>query len=87
MQSKDINESYNAFIEKINKELNNISPEKLVAIPHKSIFREPWMTKGLINSSKKKEINCTNYHYAKIIQINLMINTLYKYIQLTQKKS
>ena len=39
-------------LKKINKELNNISPEKLVTIPHKSIIREPWMTKGLI-----KQIN------------------------------
>ena len=32
--------------------LNLFSPNKLVKIPYNQIIREPWMTKGLLTSSK-----------------------------------
>ena len=49
-----VSDSYDCFI----KYFNNILDEqaKTIVIPHRSIIREPWVTPGLIKSSRKCEL-------------------------------
>ncbi len=66
---EDCFDTLNSTVVKI---LDDLAPEKEVCIPAKHIIREPWMSKGLIKSSRKKiklyrkSINCHRNHPASL---------------------
>ena len=49
----DTNEAFQYLADKINLALENNCPLKTRTISSKDIIREPWMTTGLLNSSRK----------------------------------
>ena len=48
-------ESYNTFINLYQKAYNSACPEKLIKLSKKVLKREPWITSGIITSSKRKQ--------------------------------
>lgn len=84
LEDMNTNEAYDHFSEKIKDVINHYAPEKTIKISAKSIIRDPWMTKGLITSSKKlnklykKSIghNKQHPHYMKYIKFRNSYNTL-----------
>ena len=48
----DPNDGYNALISRITDALNLYAPIKMIRIPAKYVINEPWMTKGLMKSSR-----------------------------------
>ena len=50
------------FIEKLNNIIDCYAPLKKVIIPHKSIIRNPWVTKGLLKSSH----TCAKLHQRSV---------------------
>ena len=53
MKRLDENEAFQFLTDKINEAVNKNCPLKTRTISNKSIIKEPWMTSGLINSSRK----------------------------------
>jgi hypothetical protein len=53
LEPLDTNEAYKVFSNKLREiYINNEVKEKTVVIPASHIIRDPWMTKGLITSSR-----------------------------------
>ena len=50
----DVNDAFDRFHCVINESIENRCPTKKVKISSKKIIKEPWLTKGIINSSKKQ---------------------------------
>ena len=46
-------DGFSEFTSHINKSLDKFTPERCISIPAKYIINEPWMTPGLMTSSKK----------------------------------
>ena len=46
-------DGFSEFTSQINKSLDKFTPERCISIPAKHIINEPWMTPGLMTSSKK----------------------------------
>ena len=59
------NNVYVVFITKLTDIINSETQEKTIAIPASHILRDPWMTTGLITSSRE-----LNKHYKKEIGKN-----------------
>ena len=69
----DVNDAFDRFHCVINESIKNRCPTKKVKISSKKIIKEPWLTKGIINSSKKQlrlykqslitrsEVDCVRY--------------------------
>ena len=53
LKSKTIEESYDAFTNKLNEILETVSPEKNKTFSPKNIIREPWVTKAILKSSNR----------------------------------
>ena len=53
MENMDTTASFNFLIDNINLAINHHCPEKNITLSKKNLIREPWMTSGLINSSRK----------------------------------
>ena len=47
-----IENAYQEFTDIINKSLNTVAPLKTVTIKPQNIIKDPWMTRGLIKSSR-----------------------------------
>ena len=47
-----IDQAYVSFSYKLKETLDNFAPEKCVTIPNKRIIRDPWVTVGILKSSK-----------------------------------
>ena len=52
VSTMDANDGYNFIVKKIQDVMDTIAPKKLLTIDPSKIIREPWMTPGLIKSSK-----------------------------------
>ena len=52
----NIDDVYTLMVSKIQNALNIHAPEKTIKIPYKKIIRQPWMTPGLLKSSRTKRI-------------------------------
>ena len=61
----DSNEGYNLLTSTISDALNLYAPLKMIRIPAKYVITEPWMTKGLMKSSR----TCDKM-YSKVIGLN-----------------
>ena len=48
-------QAYANFSNKLTALIDQFAPEKTVTIPYKRIMREPWMTKGILKSSKHRD--------------------------------
>jgi hypothetical protein len=48
----DIDSAYSTFSAKLKNTINHFAPEKTVVIPYKLVIRDPWVTKGMLKSSK-----------------------------------
>ena len=46
----DVNEAFDKFHRTITESVENRCPMKKIKIPSKKIIKEPWLTKGIINS-------------------------------------
>ncbi len=64
LRNLDGNSAYEAFSEALQKEIDKAAPMKTINISKKRVIREPWITKGIIKSSKTLD--------------NLYMKTLYK---------
>ena len=53
IKNLDVNSGYNLLIQKITQIIDRICPKKVKTISHRQQIREPWMTKGLRQSSIK----------------------------------
>ena len=50
----NVDELFNDFHSKVQQQIEKHCPEKSIRLSPKSIRKEPWLTKGIINSSKKQ---------------------------------
>ena len=50
----EVDRCFTKIIETVQQAVNHFAPEKIVTIPPKNIIEEPWMTKGLFKSSRKR---------------------------------
>ena len=55
LQGKDSNKNFNIFSRTVNKIMDNVSPLKVIRISSRHGFVEPWVTRGLEISSRKKK--------------------------------
>ena len=55
LHDEHVDRSYGIFIDKLRNVIDTCAPEKTTTIPHKSVIREPWMTSGIIRSSRKRD--------------------------------
>ena len=55
LHHNNVSKNSDSFIQHFRNIIDNCAPEKQVVIPFRSIIREPWMTPGLLKSSKKCE--------------------------------
>lgn len=55
LQSNCPNESYNKFIDLYMQSYDNTCPLKKIKLTRKMLQREPWITNGILTSSKKKQ--------------------------------
>ena len=62
MNDLNTEEAFVYLTDKINEVVNNNCPQKTLTISNKSIIKEPWMTGGLMNSSRKVEKLYKNCH-------------------------
>jgi hypothetical protein len=76
LNTMNIDDAYLSFSNKLKETLDKIAPEKTVIIPHKYIIRDPWVTKGIVKSSKYLD----KLFRAKLKQPYCQ-NSLNKYIQ------
>ena len=53
LEQLNTNDAFIAFTNKLNDIINNEVQEKTVIIPASRIIRDPWITTGLITSSRK----------------------------------
>ena len=66
LNSLETDEAYDFFMNTLNKILDENAPKVLLKLGQKYIIREPWMTPGLMKSSKicdrlyKQQIGCNN---------------------------
>ena len=49
----ELNDAYSKFLGEINNCIDHFAPEKTTVIPHHKIIRQPWITKGILKSSKR----------------------------------
>ena len=71
--TSDVNEAFDKFHHTVNESIENRCPTKKIKISRKKIIKEPWLTKGIINSSRKQlrlykqslttrsEVDCVRY--------------------------
>ena len=52
--TNNVNQCYDIFNEQLNSVINKYVEEKTVKISYKKIIKEPWLTKGIIESNKKQ---------------------------------
>ena len=52
MNTLSANDAYTYLNDKLQFIVNSVAPEKTLEICKQQVRREPWMTKGLMNSSK-----------------------------------
>ena len=52
LNSSDAETCYNIIIDKINDVIEYFAPKKITKIPAKHVIREPWITPGILHSSK-----------------------------------
>jgi len=79
-----INDAWNSFHSKINEVIETLSPLKLITIPHTRVIKQPWMSTGLLQSSRtsnklfKKAIGKpkTHKHYIEFINYRNHYNKL-----------
>jgi hypothetical protein len=84
LEKLNTNEAYAAFSNTLSEIINTEAPEKTIVIPASRVIREPWMTIGLITSSRKlnklykKKIgkDGTHPHTMKFNQYRKMYNSL-----------
>ena len=50
----NVDDLFNDFHNKVQQQIDKHCPEKVIHLSPKSIRKEPWLTKGIINSSKKQ---------------------------------
>ena len=50
----DVNKSYQLFHDRLSNALKKYTEDKVVQIPYKKIIKEPWLTKGIVNSNRKQ---------------------------------
>ena len=82
MDELNTDEAFQLLCNKITQAVNNNCPQKTLKINAKYIIKEPWMTAGLINSSRKLEKlykNCHNLdrehpNYKKYIKYRNLFN-------------
>ena len=60
-------EQFDYFHSKLVAQLDKYCPEKKHTIPDKFIYKEPWITKGLINSIEKRKTLYVKYLHQKDI--------------------
>jgi hypothetical protein len=51
----NVNECYDSFIAHFTNIIDTHAPVTKTTIPYKATIREPWMTPGLIKSSRKRD--------------------------------
>ena len=84
------NDAYTEFENALNNIINSIAPEKTIKIPSSIAIRDPWMTRGLVTSSRtliklhKKKIGKHKSHqnFNKYI---VYLNTFNKLKRLTKQ--
>jgi len=76
LEQLDINQAYTNFTQEITSILDRLAPEKIIKIPASQVIRDPWMTKGLIKSSK----TLSKLHKQKLTKANTHPNCI-KYLQ------
>ena len=54
LNTEDVNNAYDNFLEEINKQLETHCPIKHVKIKHRARYK-PWITQGIKKSIKKKD--------------------------------
>ena len=69
----DVNEAFKYFTDKLNTITDIYAALKQVKIPHKNIIMDPWMTRGLLTSSR----TCTKL---------LDLNEIYQILKLLKSK-
>ena len=80
----DINDSYTKFSDTLSSIIDSVAPEKTTTIPASRVIRNPWMTKGLITSSRtlnrlhKKQLGQDKSHtsYIKFYKYRNLYNQL-----------
>jgi hypothetical protein len=51
----DINLAYDNLVTKLHNTINLYAPEKTISVNKKNIIRQPWITRGLLNSIKTRD--------------------------------
>ena len=52
LEQMNANDTYTEFENALNNIINGIAPEKTIKIPSSIAIRDPWMTRGLVTSSR-----------------------------------
>ena len=68
---ENCNENYNTLIKLINNTMDKFSPLQKIRISSKRIFIEPWMSRGLEISSKKKRKDFIKEHLYLTVQTKI----------------
>ena len=55
LNSDSFNDNFNRFHDIVQKSMDNVAPIKTIQVSGKRRFCEPWMTKGIKTSSRKKK--------------------------------
>lgn len=50
-----VSEAYDVFVNRLNRTLDELAPEKLIKIPSKNVIREKWVSPGLLVSFKTRD--------------------------------
>ncbi len=89
LKDLSVNEARNTFHSKINEVIETLTPLKSVTIPHNRIIRQPWMSTGLLKSSRTsnklytKSIGKpkTHKHYIEFINYRNQYNKLKRHMK------
>jgi hypothetical protein len=89
LKDLSVNEAWNTFHSKINEVIETLTPLKSVTIPHNRIIRQPWMSTGLLQSSRTsnklytKSIGKpkTHKHYIEFINYRNQYNKLKRHMK------
>jgi hypothetical protein len=84
LENMNTDDAYNEFSNTLNNIINNAAPEKQIKITSKFVIRDPWVTRGLMASSRtlnklfrtKLGKDKTNLHFIKFIKFRNMYNKL-----------
>ena len=74
LNKNDVDENFNLLNDKISDTMDEVAPVRTIRISARRRYIEPWMSKGLERSSRKRH-NCIKQHSKQVLQILIDRNT------------